>query len=327
MKHTEYGWQEGTYCLNNKCLRKDHHCKRNHMIDNTWEATSDAFAAIDWIFLHESYGGITSYLFGYCLAALFSSRLKKDNLRIPYFLQIACERNSNIYRLIHEIVDICDVNTDLIEHCNMDFDYGYCDYDYVTVFPTQSADKILDDLVSNRDIPVIIDGYENEKFYGALLRETANIPSKTRALDIKSRFNILPIFICPVIRSQFKNVFSIDLTDLDIDEEYLDILQENKQRLASWALELVKHAKDYFSQRNTKADIILRKSEDERPFFDDINKHINRIRKENRQYTKLTPKDVANIGFLTYFLSRYMEVFKKAIKLNDGVEFTYKNKF
>lgn len=142
MKHTKYGWQEGTYCLNNKCLRKDHHCKRNHMIDNTWEATSDAFEAIDGIFSHESYGGITSYFFGYCIAALFSSRLKKDNLRMPYFLQIACERNSNVYRLIHEIVAICDVNTDLIEHCNMDFDYGYCDYDYVTVFPTQSVENI-----------------------------------------------------------------------------------------------------------------------------------------------------------------------------------------
>jgi hypothetical protein len=327
LKHIEYGWQNGIYRLNNKCLLKTRHCKENYKIDNTWEATSGAFENIGWIFSHDSYGGITSYLFGYCLAALFSSRLKKDTLRMPYFLQIACERNSNVYRLIHEIVDICDVNTDLIEHCNMDFDYGYCDYDYVTVFPTQSVDKTLDNLVCNRDIPVIIDGYENEKFYGALLREMANIPSKMRPLDIKSRFNILPIFICPVIRSQFKNVFSIDLTDLDIDEEYLGILQENKQRLASWALELVKHAKDYFFQRNTKEDIILRKNEDERPFFDHINKHIDRIRKENWQHTEVTSKDIANIGFLTYFLSRYMGVFKKSIKLDDGVKFPYKGKF
>ena len=327
MKHTEYGWQGSAYRLRNECFRNDRHCKRNYRIDNTEEATSDAFEAINWIFLHENYGGITTYLLGYCLAALFSSRLKKDNLRIPYFLQISCERNSNVYRLIHEIVDICDVNTDLIEHCNMDFDYGYCDYDYVTVFPAQSADKTLEDLVCNRDIPVIIDGYENEKIYSALLRETANVPGKMRILDIKDRFNILPIFICPVIRSQFKNVFSIDLTGLDIDEEYLEIFQENKQRLASWALELVKHSKDYFSQRNTKADIILRKTEDERPFFDDINKHINRIRKEHRHYTELTPKDVANIGFLTYFLSRYMEVFKKSIKLDYGTKFTYGTKF
>ena len=327
MKNAGYGWQEGAYRLKNKCLLKNNHCKRNYVIDNTGEATADAFADIDWIFLHEKYGGITTYILGYCLAALFSSRLKNDNLRMPYFLQIACERNSNVYRLIHEIVDICDVNTSLIEHCNMEFDYGYCDYDYVTVFPAQSTDKILDDLVCNRDVPVIIDGYENEKFYGALLREIANIPGKTRALNIKDRFNILPIFICPVIKSQFKNVFSIDLTGLDIDEEYLEIFQENKQRLASWALELVKHAKEYFSQRNTTADIILRKNEDERPFFDDINKHINRIRKEHRHYAEMTTKDVANIGFLTYFLSRYMEVFKKSIRLDFGEKFTYGTKF
>ena len=183
MEHAHYGWQGGTYRFNNQCLCKNHHCKRNYKIDNTEEATSDAFEAIDLIFFNETYGAITTYIFGYCLAALFSSRLNKEHLHMPYFLQIACERNSNVYRLIHEIVGICDVNTNLIEHCNMDFDYGYCDYDYVTVFPSQSVDKILDALVCNHDVPVVIDGYENEKFYNALLRETANIPGKMRSLD------------------------------------------------------------------------------------------------------------------------------------------------
>lgn len=327
MEHTQYGWQGGKYRFNNQCLCKNHHCKRNYRIDNTEEATSDAFEAIDLIFFNKNYGGLTTYLFGYCLAALFSSRLNKERLHIPYFLQIACERNSNVYRLIHEIVGICDVNTNLIEHCNMDFDYGYCDYDYVTLFPSQSAEKILDDLVCNRDVPVVIDGYENEKFYSALLREIANIPGKTRSLGIKDRFNVFPIFICPSIRSQFKNVFSIDLSGLDVDEEYLEILQANKQRLASWALELVTNAKDYFFQRNTPEEVILRKTEGERPFFDVINKHITRIRKENWNHTELTPKDVANIGVLTYFLSRYMDVFKKSIRLYDGIEFTYRNNF
>ena len=327
MEHAHYGWQGGMYRFNNQCLCKNHHCKRNYRIDNTEEATSDAFEAIDLIFFNETYGAITTYILGYCLAALFSSKLNNDRLHMPYFLQIACERNSNVYRLIHEIVGICDVNTNLIEHCNMDFDYGYCDYDYVTVFPSQSADKILDDLVYNRDVPVVIDGYENEKFYSALLREIANIPGKTRSLGIKDRFNVLPIFICPSIRSQFKNVFSIDLSGLDVNEEYLEILQENKQRLASWALELVTNAKDYFFQRNTAADVIFRKTEDERPFFDAIAHHITHIRKEYRSHTELTQKDVANIGVLTYFLSRYMEVFKKSIRLYDGTEFTYRKNF
>lgn len=326
MEHSGYGWQGGTYHLRNQCLRYDRndHCKRNYMIDNTSEATTDAFADIDKIFLRKDYGSITTYLFGYCIAALFSHRLKCDGLRVPYFLQIACERNSNIYRLIHEIVEICDVNTGLVKKCSMDFDYGYCDYDYATVFPTQSADKTLNDLVCNRDVPVIIDGYENEKYYSALLRETANIPGKTRVLDIKDRFNILPIFICPVIKSQFKNVFSMDLTGLDVDEEYLEIIQKSKQRLASWALELVKYAKDYFIQRNTVVDKIQRKNEDERPFFDNINKHINFIRKKYRHYTELTSNDVANIGFLTYFLSRFMEVFRRSVRLYEGTEFTYR---
>lgn len=327
MEHAHYGWQEGTYRLNNQCLCKNHHCKRNYRIDNTGEATSDAFEAIDLIFLNENYGGITTYLFGYCLAALFSSKLNDDHLRMPYFLQIACERNSNAYRLIHEIVGICDVNTNLIEHCSMDFDYGYCDYDYITVFPSQSADKILDTLVCNRDVPVVIDGYENEKFYSALLREIANIPGKTRSLDIKDRFNVLPIFICPSICSQFKNVFSIDLSGLDVDEEYLEILQKNKQRLASWALELVLNAKDYFFQIKPTAELKIRTNKDKSPFFDDISRHIDRIRKEHRENTGLTQNDVGNIGILTYFLSRYMEVFKKSIKLNDRTEFAYRNNF
>lgn len=328
LEHRKYGWQGSTYHLRNHCLRGDrnNHCKKNHMIDNTREAISNAFADIDEIFLHEKYGSLTTYLFGYCLAALFSSRLKLDGLRVPYFLQIACERNSNIYRLIHEIVDICDINTGLIQECSRDFDYGYCDYDYVTVFPTHSADKILEDLICNCDVPAIVDGYENEKFYNALLRETANIPGRTRKLDIKDRFNILPIFICPVIRSQFKNVFSMDLTGLDVDEEYFEIIRQNKQRLASWALELVKYANEYFNQRNTMVDKIHHRTEDERPYLDNINRHINDIQKTHRHYTELTSNDVANIGFLTYFLSRYMNVFKNSIRLNVETEFTYRRR-
>ncbi len=110
---------------------------------------------------------------------------------------------------------------------------GYCDYEYMTVYPNQSVDKSLGDLLYCRDIPVVIDGYENEKFYSALLRETANISGKVKPLDIKEQFNTLPIFICSAIRSHFKNVFSIDLTGMDIDEDYLEIIQNERQHLAS----------------------------------------------------------------------------------------------
>lgn len=324
MEHIRYGWKGNRYILQNRCLRFDHHCKRNFRIDNTPEATQDAFEAINGIFLDKECGKITTYLFGYCLAALFSSRLKQDDLRVPYFLQIACERNSNLYRLIHEIVDICDVNTSLLEECDRVQEYGYCDYDYTTVFPTQQTEKALEDLVCNRDIPVIIDGYENEKFYAAMLREIANIPGKKKVLGIKDRFNILPVFICPVIRVSFRNVFNMSLTDFDVSAEYLELIQKSKQRLASWALELVKDATEYFTPRQKVDDVILRKTEDERPFFDNISKHINQIRKRYRRYTELNLKDITNIGFLTYFLYKFMDVFNHSIMLTEGTEFEYK---
>ncbi len=52
-----------------------------------------------------------------------------------------------------------------------------------------------------------------------------------KPLDIKEQFNTLPIFICSAIRSHFKNVFSIDLTGMDIDEDYLEIIQNERQHL------------------------------------------------------------------------------------------------
>jgi hypothetical protein len=324
MEKIEYGWRDSIYHLNNRCFRfNDKHCKRNSKIDDTPEITEEAFRDIDLIFLCKNYGEITSYLFGYSLAALFSSRLQLNQLRVPYFLQIACEGNSNLYRLIHEIVDICDVNTSLIEDCNLISHYGYCDYDYVTVFPTQNTERVLDDLLSNRDVPVIIDGYENDKFYAALLREVVNIPSKRKNLSIKDRFNILPIFICPVMRSRFKNVFSLDLTSFNVVDEYLELIRKNKQRLASWALELVKDADSYFSPKFTSTNRTSPATLDEHPFDDNINKYINHIRKKYEYCTELTTKDVANVGFLTYFLSGYFEVFKKSIRLTHGTPFKY----
>ena len=135
---------------------------------------------------------------------------------------------------------------------------GYCDYEYMTVYPNQSVDKSLGDLLYCRDIPVVIDGYENEKFYSALLRETANISGKVKPLDIKEQFNTLPIFICSAIRSHFKNVFSIDLTGMDIDEDYLEIIQNERQHLASWVLELVLNGKNHFSPTTVSANKIGR---------------------------------------------------------------------
>ena len=60
-----------------------------------------------------------------------------------------------------------------------------------------------------KDCPVAIVGYENERNYTALLREVANIPAKKKALDLRERFNLLPVFVCPAIKSSFDNVFGI----------------------------------------------------------------------------------------------------------------------
>ncbi len=202
---------------------------------------------------------------------------------------------------------------------------GYCDYEYMTVYPNQSVDKSLGDLLYCRDIPVVIDGYENEKFYSALLRETANISGKVKPLDIKEQFNTLPIFICSAIRSHFKNVFSIDLTGMDIDEDYLEIIQNERQHLASWVLELVLNGKYHFSPTTVSANRMNLRTENHLHFYNHICSHIDYIQKYSRKYINLTRNDVINIGFLTYFFVRYMEIFEHSIQLTEGKTFEYKN--
>lgn len=332
LEKSSCGWQGHTYQLYNRCLRFDQRCRRNCYIGNTPKETEDAFADIDEIFLHKEYGAITTYLFGYSLAAMFSSRLKNQFRRIPYFLQIACKRNSNTYRLVHEIVHICDVNTGLFSHCE-EFRYRECDHDHMTIYPTETKEKALETLLYFQDIPIIVDGYENEKLYEALIRETANIPSKTKRLDLQAKFNVLPIFVCPVIKSQFQDIFSMDLSNLDISDEYIELILENKQRLGSWALELVRDAKTYFDKRNSDAyssDTIIqkavesRKPEDKIPLFYDLDDYCNGLRTKYNRETKLTSRDVTNIGCLMYFFSYYMKVFRCSIRLTRGKDFTYR---
>ena len=327
LDHSECGWQGGKYILNNNCLRHERRCRKNFQIDNTPEMTEKVFSDMEGIFLNKKYGGITTYLFGYCIAAVFSSRLKQEGLRIPYLLQVSCERNSTIYRIIHEIVHLCDVNTGLFKNCCVDYDYGYCECDHVTVFPSQMPNNVLDSWCYYRDIPVVVDGYENEKYYNNLLRETANIPGRTQKISIKDRFSVLPIFICSNIKSSFRNVFSIDLTGLDIEDDYMELFDSNKQRLASWIFELVTDANSYFTQRNTMTDRIQHRTEEERPFFDNISKHIEDLRKEYRDYINLTVSDVSNIGYITYFFSHLLDVFRRSIRLNEETEFEYRGKY
>lgn len=326
------GWQGDEYKFYSRCSYK---CRKNFRIDNTPEATEWIFSNMDEIFLHKEYGAIVTYLFSYCLASLFSSRLKERHQNIPYFLQIACKRNSNVYRLVHEIVHICDANTGLFESCDK-HKYMECNHDHLTIYPSETGDKLLETLIYYRDIPIIVDGYENEKLYEILIREVANIPSKIKRLDIKEKFNILPIFITPVLQSQFQNVFSMDLTELDIADEYIEIISENKQYLGSWAFELVEKAKEHFdawnstaySQDNAYAKLLekrCREDGDRIPLFYDLAGHIGRLRVKYNRWTKITSKDIDNIGYLSYFFTCYMKkVFNDSIRLSEGTAFTYR---
>ena len=182
LNQSGYGWQGDTYQFYNRCLRFDQRCRRNCGVENDADVTSRVFLDMDEIFLHKEYGAVTTYLFGYCLAALFSSLLKTQHRGIPYVLQVACRRNSNTYRLVHEIVQICDVNAGIFDQCH-EFHYAECDHDHATIYPKGTLENALDSLLYYRDIPVVVDGYENEKLYLALLRETANIPNRNKRLD------------------------------------------------------------------------------------------------------------------------------------------------
>ena len=329
MENIRYGWMGGKYRFVNPCLTHNDSCKRNLRIDNTHEETRKAFDAVSEIFLSDKVlGGVTIYLFGYCIAALFSTLLKQSSLRIPFYLQIACEQNSNLYKLIHEIVEICDINTGLLQHCDKVLnDYGYCEYDYTTVYPARNIDKELEELVCNRDVPVIIDGYENDKLYTDFIREVANMPGRKRHLHYKDSFRLLPIFLCPVVKSRFKNVLTMDLNGLDVSDEYLELINLNKQRLASWVFELVKDFREHIPVRYEEGrqtpltELAMHRGIKNRtPLFSKVSGHINNIRKYNQQFPRMSPKDIVNIGYLAFFFRLFMDVFNRSIKLTEDME-------
>lgn len=329
-----YGWQGDTYQFYNRCLRFDQRCRRNQLIDNDAMATAKVFSDMDDIFLHKEYGAVTTYLFGYCLAALFSSLLKTQHRGIPYVLQVACRRNSNTYRLVHEIVQICDVNAGIFDQCH-EFHYAECDHDHATIYPKGTLENALDSLLYYRDIPVVVDGYENEKLYLALLRETANIPNRNKRLDLNAKFKMLPIFLCPTLQSQFRNVFSMDLTELEIDDEYIDLISSYRQRLGSWVYELVRDAEKYFDAGNstsysslseTQKLVELRRYGGKIPLLYDLDDSTNRLRTRYGGWLGITSKDITNTGYLAYFFSHFMKVFECSIRLSEGTQFTYRTR-
>jgi S-DNA-T family DNA segregation ATPase FtsK/SpoIIIE len=315
-----YGWHNDRYKFDNHCFRHSQdHCRQVSRMSYQ-EQAEDTFFSIQNIFFNEDYGEITLYIFSYCLAALFTSKLGSGNLRIPFFLQIACERNTALYDLIQTIIMICDVNYGLINECRDHYrQYGSCGYQCITYYPTQYVERDINHLACNRDIPVIIDGHENEKYYHAILREVANMPNKKQPLGLKDRFNILPIFICPSIKSSFNNVINMNLAEVLVSKEYLNLVEKNKQQLASWVLELIKEFNTYLlpnEDNPDKKDSIKIKY----PFAYEIRRHVNLIR---TKYTNLSSEDAMNVGLLSFFFKGYMEVFKRMVTVPHEEAYFY----
>ncbi|SDF10707.1 FtsK/SpoIIIE domain-containing protein [Sporomusa acidovorans] len=306
LESIEYGWHGNEYILSNPCLRSipTDHCKNKSSICDV-ESAKIIFDQLFSIFLDDEYGKITLFIFSYCLAALFCKRLNQDRFTTPYFLQIACDRGSVLYQLIEEIVEICNVNSGLLGRCStIDNPYRSCGYTAYTYYPTQSTAKDIDNLIcDNKDVPVIIAGYENEHYYNDLLREIVNIPNKKKALGLKDKYNVLPIFVCNMIKSSFNNVFDMDLTDLDMSKEYLDLLRNNKQIFASWVLEFVKDSDHYLFPHMGEWD-----RPKKLPFFSEIGSYINHVEKK---YSDLTLDNVKNVGFLNFFFKGYVGVFQR----------------
>ncbi len=314
INHCDYGWKRGNYAINNHCLRSSrNHCREAVSI-KTEEALEDAFIPIRNIFLHEEYGGVTLLLFNYCLAALFNSILGSDHLRIPFYLQIACEKNTGLYSLIQEILTICDVNSGLVENCCDPFHhYGSCDYQCIHYYPTQFVEKDLNRLAYNRDVPIIIDGHENDRYYNTLLREIVNIPNRRQPLEMRDRFNLIPIFICPAIESTYDNVISLNFTEMSVSRDYLNLIKENKQMLASWVFQLVKNAAESFfpHYKDDPQEEAVR--DKKRHFAYKVTRNRNRIKEK---YADITPNDAMNVGLLSFFFDAYMNVFRNQITLH-----------
>ena len=169
-----------------------------------------------------------------------------------------------------------------------------------------------------KDIPVLIVGHENERNYAVLLREIANISKKKKALDLRDKFNILPIFVCSAIKSSFDNVFDIDLTDLEVSNQYLKLIREKKQILASWVLELVtnndrnrfRQEEENYKRRSVRACNVLSGM---------INSQINQ---SCQKYDNLTLNNAKNVGFLNYFFKLYLDTIQRLCTFPSDEKFT-----
>ena len=309
---TGYGWQDTKYQFSNSCLSEHatDHCKRMSPTSDK-ETAADQLECLQKIFLDKEYGTITLLIFCYCLAALFSKRLNRESFPIPLYLQIACDRHSVLFQLIEEIAEICDVNSGLVDHCST-VARRKCGYRSQIYYPTQSVTNDLNAMMrENTDVPVIVDGYENLTYYNNLVRSVANITNSRASIDLRDKFNVLPLFVCPMIKSNFGNVFGMDLTDLDISAEYLGYLRSNKQLLASHVLELVKNSSRYLFPGQNAVDVYFAN-----PFKEHVTEYMNIARK---QYPGLTLTNAKNVGFLKFMFNGFLKVFENSFHFSELV--------
>lgn len=310
VESTGYGWQDTKYQFSNSCLREHptDHCKRMSPTSDP-DIAADQLECLQRIFFDKEYGSITLLIFCYCLVALFSKRLNRESFPIPLYLQIACDRHSVLFQLIEEIAEICDVNSGLINRCST-VAHRMCEYRSQIYYPTQSVTNDLDAMMrENQDVPVIVDGYENLTYYNNLLRSVANMTNRRAVIGLRDKFNVLPLFVCPVIKSHFGNVLDMDLTDLDISAEYLEYLRMNKRLLASHVLELLKNSSRYLFPGQNVVDVHFAN-----PFKEHIVKYMDIARKQN---SGLTLTNAKNVGFLKFMFNGYLKVFEKSFHFSD----------
>lgn len=299
-----YGWQDNKYVLSNRCLRENSasHCKNISRIANVTDA-EHVMGDISEIFLDEEYGSISTLIFSYCISALFASKLNRDHCTPPFYLQIACDRESAFYQLVEELVDMCDINSGLLDRCALlDSKYRSCHSSNHKYYPSPSLDRDLNELLrDNRDTPVIISGFESGRSYGALLRKIVNMSNKTRNLELRDRFNVIPLFMGKELVSDYDNVLSLDLTNFDIEHSYLHLVRKRKKFLASLVFELVENYEKYLLTNEVGIS-----SPKQQRFFRAIGSYALSVEKEN---SKLPLRVARNIGFLEFFFSGLMNAF------------------
>jgi len=224
----EYGWCDDEYVSTNEC--RD--CRKDQVQRDSTPV--EAFSEVREIFFDTDCGWITLFVLSYCIAGLFRSKLTPSTA--PLYLQIACGNNTPLRKLISEVVKICDVNIGIHGVCAKTLP---CGNDRIETLYPSNADDNMESLLLFKDSPLVIDGYGSGHNYKALLKKFANKSNQRAFLG-----NILPVFTCPEVKLSPNNFFSMDLERVQISDEYVELLKEKREYLAS----IVFHLIDNFSK-------------------------------------------------------------------------------